>query len=564
MAEALLKIRGLHLAGGGARPEELLCGVSLEVERGRTFVLLGESGCGKTLTSLAVMRLLPPGLGIRSGSIRLDGVELLQLTERAMRAVRGRRIGMIFQDPQTSLNPVLSVGSQIDEVLRLRGVRGRAERRRRAVTLLDEVGIPDAARRVHEYPHQLSGGMKQRVMIAIALAGEPELLICDEPSTALDVTIQAQVLKLLRTLQERKHMAMLFITHDLGVAYRMAHRVGVMRFGRLVETAERDAFFDRPRHDYSRQLFADLPRRLPPRDMLPEPAADPAKKHPTLLEVRNLKIHFPIRKGALRRVVGQVKAVDGVSLDLRAGETLALVGESGCGKTTLGRGILQLEPCPAGSVHFDGVDLGTLSGARLRRRRRDFQIVFQDPFASMNPRMIISDIVEEGMLAQGLGGNREERLQRVEELLCQVELEAGHRSRYPHEFSGGQRQRICIARALAVEPRLLICDEPTSSLDMSVQAQILRLLLKLQEQRGLAYLFITHNLELVRCLAHHVAVMYRGCIVEHGPTARVMDTPQHAYTRELLSAVPIIGGAWVTTPPPAPPPGPGHPRPPTA
>ena len=547
-ASPLLEIRQLRLVSGGASPEELLGGVSLTVERGRTFVLLGESGCGKTLTSLAVMRLLPSGLHIASGSIRLEGTELLRLTERAMRTVRGQRIGMIFQEPQTSLNPVLTVGSQITEVLRLRGVpRGRACRDR-AVELLDEVGIPESRRRVSEYAHQLSGGMKQRVMIAIALAGEPDLLICDEPTTALDVTIQAQVLDLLRELQERKRMAMLFITHDLGVAYRMGHRIGVMRAGRLVETAERDPFFDEPRHEYSRQLFADLPRRLRPRGALPR-RGEGAERDTGLLEVRALKIYYPIRKGVLRRVVGHVKAVDGVSLQVRTGETLALVGESGSGKTTLGRGILQLEPGNGGGVYFDGVHLETLSGASLRSRRREFQIVFQDPFASMNPRRMISDIVEEGMLAQNIGGNREQRRQRVEELLHQVSLDPGHKFRYPHEFSGGQRQRICIARALAVEPRLLICDEPTSSLDMSVQAQILQLLLKLQEERGLSYLFITHNLELVRCLAHRVAVMYQGRIIEHGTTAQVMETPQHPYTRELLAAVPVIGGAWVRTPP---------------
>ncbi len=587
-------------------------GVSFSVGRGETFALLGESGCGKSMTALSIARLLPESGRIVSGAVRLDGQDLLQLPESAMRDVRGSRIGMIFQEPGTSLNPVMTVGAQVGEVLTQHTkLRGRAAQEK-VCDLLDSVGLPDPRSRVHEYPFQLSGGMKQRVMIALALACEPRLLIADEPTTALDVTIQAQVLALLRNLQRKMGMSILLITHDLGVVSEMAHHVAVMYAGEIVESAPRDAFFRNPAHPYSRKLFASMPDRQVRdrtlaviRGRVPslatefhgcrfadrcdfawdlcrttEPAWNaaesahgvrchlfgdarevPAKKtedfatgadlsaacgpvHPDtdmpLLTVDDLKVYFPIRKGIFKHVVGHVKAVDGVSLSLRAGRTLALVGESGSGKTTVGKGIVQLLPQTQGRVHFAGVDLASLSAGELRGRRRDFQIIFQDPYSSLNPRMRVVDIVEEGMVALGIGGNRQARLARVDSILAQVGLGAEMKYRYPHEFSGGQRQRIAIARALAVEPKMIVCDEPTSALDVSVQAQILNLLRDLQSRLCIAYLFITHNMSVVEYLADEVAVMYLGKIVEQGSAEEVLHRPQHAYTKALLSAVPRV------------------------
>ena len=587
-------------------------GVSFSVERGETFALLGESGCGKSMTALSIARLLPDAGQILAGSVRLDGQDLLQLPEAGMRDVRGSRIGMIFQEPGTSLNPVMTVGAQVAEVLHQHtALRGNAAQAK-VFELLDAVGLPDPKSRVHEYPFQLSGGMKQRVMIAQALACEPHLLIADEPTTALDVTIQGQVLALLRNLQKKMGMSILLITHDLGVVSEMAHHVAVMYAGEIVESAPREAFFRAPAHPYSRKLFASLPDRQARdrtlaviRGRVPSLATEfrgcrfadrcdfawdlcrstspgwsaaetghdvrchlfsekkeiPASTsnafaaaaglsaacgpvHPEtgtpLLTVDDLKIYFPIRKGILKHVVGHVKAVDGVSLSLRAGRTLALVGESGSGKTTVGKGIVQLLPLSGGSVRFAGIDLSSLSDAELRGRRRDFQIIFQDPYSSLNPRIRVLDIVEEGMIALGVGGDRLARAARVDAILAQVGLGAEMKYRYPHEFSGGQRQRIAIARALAVEPRLIICDEPTSALDVSVQAQILNLLRDLQSRLCIAYLFITHNMSVVEFLADDVAVMYLGKIVEQGNAEEVLGRPQHAYTRALLSAVPRV------------------------
>jgi peptide/nickel transport system ATP-binding protein len=507
----------------------------------------------------------------------------------------------------TSLNPVLTVGEQIGEVLRLHrdldGRRARSETRE----LLDAVGIPDPGHRIDDYPHNLSGGMKQRVMIAAALAGDPELLIADEPTTALDVTIQAQVLDLLKRLQRERNMAILLITHDLGIVSSMADRVAVMYAGHIVEEASRDAFFGQPRHPYSTRLFealpdiskreqrlAVIPGSVPPldedftgcrfagrcelawslcHDQVPRwvqvgqghgvrchradpqienetlmvPQREPSTQTPSrsslgaaLLEVVDLKVHFPIRKGLFKRVVGNVHAVDGVSLEIPAGHTLALVGESGCGKTTVGKGILRLLEPTGGSVRFDGQALEDLSLRELRARRSEFQVVFQDPFSSLNPRMLVGEIIEEGMQAQGVGADRNERRERVAQLLDHVGLPVAARDRYPHEFSGGQRQRIAIARALAVEPRLIVCDEPTSALDVSVQAQILNLLNRLQIELGLSYLFITHNIAVVGYLAHEVAVMYLGRIVEWGPVQRVLEQPAHPYTQALLESVPTV------------------------
>jgi peptide/nickel transport system ATP-binding protein len=612
MTTSLLKVENLQTsfatAGGTVRAVD---GVSFDIQRGQTFALLGESGCGKSMTALSMMRLVPEPAGrITQGAIRLNGDDLLQLPEVGMREIRGNRIAMIFQEPMTSLNPVLTIGEQIGESVRLHIGLKNAAAHARVLELLEAVGIPDPARRYHEYPHQLSGGMKQRIMIAIALAGEPDLLIADEPTTALDVTIQAQVLDLMRQLQKDTGMAILLITHDLGVVSEMADRVAVMYAGQIVEEANRAEFFTDPKHPYSRKLFESLPdikkrgQRLAVipgqvpslatefrscrfadrcefswdacRQQIPvwtqfidggvrcllheagqsvpdmqgdkkKPAAELTSDYESadkqgLLDVNGLKVHFPIHKGLLRRVVNHVKAVDDIDLLIPAGRTLALVGESGCGKTTVGKSILQLIRPTAGRVHFKQTELTGLSMKQLRPYRTDIQIIFQDPFSSMNPRMMVADIIEEGMITQGLGGDAHGRAQRIDELLGQVGLSPDIKHRYPHEFSGGQRQRICIARALAVEPKLIICDEPTSALDVSVQAQILNLLKDLQEALGLTFLFITHDLSVVEYLAHEVAVMYLGRIVEQGTVQEVMENPLHPYTKALLAAVPVIDG----------------------
>ncbi len=539
MSAVLLEVEDLAIHfGAEAHAVHAVDGLSFSVAAGETVVLVGESGSGKSMAALAITRLLPATARIVSGAVRLDGEDLFKLPEYRMRDVRGAAVGMIFQEPQSSLNPVMRIGAQIGEALvRHQGLRGAALRAR-IIELLEAVGIGDAAARLDEYPHQFSGGMKQRVMIAIALAADPRLLIADEPTTALDVTIQAQVLELIKAEQKRRGMGILFITHDLAVAYQIADRVLVMRHGRLVESGTRDAFYGSPQHAYSRQLFDALPswdKRVR------EGHAPTAAQAEPLLTVRDLAIEFPIRRGLFKRKVGALRAVDGVSLAVEKGRTLAIVGESGCGKTTMGKGILRLTPLAAGVVEFDGVDLATLDAAAMRRRRAQLQIVFQDPVASMNPRMVVGDIIKEGMVAQGIGASNSERDERVAELLGQVGLEIGHARRYPHEFSGGQRQRICIARALAVEPRLIVCDEPTSALDVSVQAQILALLRSLQERLGLSYLFVTHNIGVVAYIAHQVAVMRGGRIVEQGPVDEVLHRPRHEYTRQLLAAVPSIG-----------------------
>ena len=600
-AVPLVELKGLstHL-GSLTRPVRAVDDVSLRIHRGETFVLLGESGCGKSMIALSMMRLLPHSGRIAAGDVLLDGQSLRALSEAEMRAERGGRMGMIFQEPMTSLNPVMTVGEQVAEAVRLHDAENRNRARERVVELFRSVGIPDPERRVGEYPHQLSGGMKQRVMIAMALAGRPELLIADEPTTALDVTIQAQVLDLLKQLQRDTGMAILLITHDLGVVAEMADRVGVMYAGQLMEISDVDRFFQQPAHPYSRKLFRSVPKaenrglgldvipgivpalnqtfahcrfadrcelaRDSCRNSLPPWRGDPENGYrchlsademqdlgrsqnaapsagreggQALLDVHGLKVHFPIQKGVLRRVVGHVKAVDGVGLEIATGRTVALVGESGCGKTTVGKAILQLHRPTAGSILFDGTDLTELKGGELRRLRREFQIIFQDPASSMNPRMLVEDIIAEGLVAQGIGGNRVQRRTLVERLLGQVGMQASAASRYPHEFSGGQRQRIAIARALAVEPRLIVCDEPTSALDVSVQAQVLNLLKELQAELGLSYLFITHNISVVAYLAHEVAVMYLGRIVEYGDVEKVLNNPLHPYTTALLSAVPV-------------------------
>jgi peptide/nickel transport system ATP-binding protein len=597
----VLTVKNLRLGfTAGRQTLAAVDGISFAISKGETFALLGESGCGKSVTAQGIMRLLPAAGRVLTGSVQLDGEELLVLPEADMRRIRGGRMAMIFQEPATSLNPVLTVGRQIGEVLeRHRNLRGEAATGR-MLELLRQVGIADPERRLGEYPFQLSGGMKQRVMIAIALAGEPQLLIADEPTTALDVTVQAQILDLLAGLQAARGMGMLLITHDLGVVARMAHRIGVMYAGELVEVASREEFFTRPRHPYTQALFAALPEvsrrglklttipgQVPPLSAMPAgcrfadrcahvmphcrtvspdwrevgtghvvrchwtgEAADveitghaitelniePGRP---FLEMNQLKVHFPIRRGLFQRTVGHVRAVDGVSMAISAGRTLALVGESGCGKTTVGKALLQLIKPTDGSVKLGGSELVGMKPKRLRAARRHMQMVFQDPFASLNPRMRVGEIIAEGMTVLTLKVDTNAQREAVAALLKQVGLPDEAAGRYPHEFSGGQRQRIAIARALAVQPELLICDEPTSALDVSVQAQILNLLKSLQEELGVAYLFITHNFAVVEYLAHDVAVMYLGRIVEQGRAEEVLRSPKHPYTQALLSAVPV-------------------------
>ena len=549
----VLQVRGLRtVIDGSARSADgasmatalaVVDGIDFSLYPGETFAIVGESGCGKSITALSLMRLLPDAARVVAGQVLLQGEDLLALPESSMRQVRGRRMAMIFQEPATSLNPVLTLGTQLVEVIERHTALRALAARQQALAVLQQVGVPDAERRLGEYPFQLSGGLKQRVMIAMALATAPDVLVADEPTTALDVTIQAQVLSLLARLQRERGMAVLLITHDLAVVSQYAQRVGVMHAGKLVEVAACQTFFASPQHPYSQQLLAALPRTqaVPGPQREPWQNNDATTQPASLLQVDDLRVHYPIRAGLLRRTVASVRAVDGVSLSLQAGRTLALVGESGCGKTTVGKAILQLIDEASGQVMFDGLDLMQLRGEALRQRRSDFQIIFQDPYASLNPRMRVSDILAEGMQALGPRGLSEAELaQQVGRLLQQVGLPEEAGTRYAHEFSGGQRQRIAIARALAVKPRLIVCDEPTSALDVSVQAQILKLLLDLQRDTGVALLFISHNIAVVEQVADAVAVMYLGRIVEQGPVAAVLRQPRHPYTRALLAAVPTL------------------------
>jgi len=537
MSEILLGVDNLRVGfQQGADFIPAVNGIGFEIGRGETFALVGESGSGKSVTALSVLRLLPHNARIVSGSIRFGGRDLCKLPEYSLSGLRGRRIAIIFQDPMSSLNPVMTIGQQVGEVLRLhRGLKG-GDLRKRAVELLQQVGLPRPEQHYGEYPHQLSGGMRQRAMIAIALAGEPDLLIADEPTTALDVTIQAQILELLKRLQRETGMALWLITHNLGIVGEMADHVAVMREGVIVEAAERDAFFENPQHPYSWQLFDAMPSLESCR------GRTLTELPPPLLEVRDFRVYYPIKRGIFQRTVDHVRAVDGVSFSLPRGRTLALVGESGCGKTTLGKAMLNLIENHGGQVIFDGVDVTGSSGEERRKRCAAIQIIFQDPFAAMNPRMIVGEIVEEGMRALMPALSADERRERVESLLEAVGLPREARLRYPHEFSGGQRQRICVARALAVNPKLIVCDEPTSALDVSVQKQILALLRDLRERQQLSYLFISHDLAVVAELADQVAVMYRGKIVEMGSTEEVLFAPTHPYTQKLLQAAPRMPG----------------------
>jgi len=524
---ALLEVRDLSVRFGTPDGDvDAVRGVSFEVRRGETLALVGESGSGKSVTALSLLQLLPyPAARHPSGSIRLAGLELLGAPERTLESVRGDRIAMIFQEPMTSLNPLHRVGRQIGETLMLHKGLEREAARARAVELLEMVGIRDPAARLSSYPHELSGGQRQRVMIAMALANDPELLIADEPTTALDVTIQAQVLELLRDLKERLGMSLLLITHDLGIVRAVADRVCVMTDGEIVETSETRQLFEAPRHAYTRHLLAAEPSGEPPR-----PRADA----PVLLEARDLRVWFPEKRGVPRRTVSYLKAVDGVTLEAREGETLGIVGESGSGKTTLALALLRLQSS-RGAIRFRGRDLQGLRWRETRPLRREIQVVFQDPFGSLSPRMSVGEIVGEGLAIHRIG-DPAQREQRVIRALEEVGLDSASRHRYPHEFSGGQRQRIAIARAMVLEPRLVVLDEPTSALDRSVQAQIVDLLRALQQRHHLTYLFISHDLRVVRALCHHVIVMRDGVVVEHGAAARIFEQPQAAYTRALMAA----------------------------
>ena len=540
MSENILQVKNLTVSTGtGTKKTDIVNNISFTIERGETFVLLGESGSGKSITALSIMRLLPAAIKISDGSVILHTTNLFQLPENKMRKIRGAKIGMIFQEPQTSLNPVLTAGQQISETLRQHDNLSKKQCIKRSIELLDAVGIPDAERRINEYPHQFSGGMKQRIMIAIALAGKPDLLIADEPTTALDVTIQAQVLNLLRKLQSETGMSILFITHDIGVASQMADHIAVMQNGSIVELKTKKELFSNPENSYTQKLFDAIPS-WEKRTEENEIEEIERTERTSLLKVKDLKVYYPIRKGIFKRTIGHVRAVDSVTIDLHAGETVAIVGESGSGKTTMGKGILQLLEVTSGDITYQKTDLNKLDARSLRKLRSDIQIVFQDPYSSMNPRMMVNDIIQEGMLAQGVGESKKERDEHTVKLLEQVGLLPEYRFRYPHEFSGGQRQRICIARALAVKPKLIICDEPTSALDVSVQAQILSLLKDLQKEYQLGYLFITHNISVVEYIAHYVAVMYEGKIVEQGAVEKILKNPKNPYTKNLLSAVPRI------------------------
>jgi microcin C transport system ATP-binding protein len=525
----LLDVRDLSVTFdiGRGRTFTAVDHVSFTLEKGETLALVGESGSGKSVTALSVLQLLPyPHAKHPTGSIRFKGEELVGAPERRLRGVRGNRIAMIFQEPMTSLNPLHTIEKQIGETLRIhKGLSGNVARAR-IIELLRLVGLgAQAEKRLDAYPHQLSGGQRQRVMIAMALANEPDLLIADEPTTAVDVTIQAQLLKLLKELQERMGMAMLFITHDLNIVRKLAHRICVMQQGRIVETGAVHDVFTKPQHDYTRHLLAAEPKG--------EPAPPPAQAR-TVLAARDVRVWFPIKAGVLRHTVGHVKAVDGVDVTLREGHTLGVVGESGSGKTTLGLALLRLE-ASTGTIEFDGRASQDLRASELRPMRKEMQIVFQDPFGSLSPRLSVSEIIEEGLRIHKIG-SPEEREAMIIEALNEVRLDPETRHRYPHEFSGGQRQRVAIARALVLKPRLVVLDEPTSALDMSVQAQIVDLLRELQEKYRLAYLFISHDLRVVRALADEVMVLKDGKVVERGASAQVFEQPREAYTRALMAA----------------------------
>jgi microcin C transport system ATP-binding protein len=527
-SEPLLSIRDLSIAFGHRAREVLAVDrVSFDIRKGETMALVGESGSGKSITALSVMKLLPyPAAHHPSGSIKFQGRELLTMSEQQIRDVRGNDITIIFQEPMTSLNPLHTIEKQIREILSLHQGLNASAARAKIIELLGQVGIPDPAGRLGSYPHQLSGGQRQRVMIAMALANKPDLLIADEPTTALDVTVQAQILKLLKDIQTQLGMSMLFITHDLGIVRKLADRVCVMQRGKIVEQGEVERVFTAPEHPYTRALLAAEPK---PDPALPRPDA------PIVIETKDLKVWFPVKRGVMRKVVGHIKAVDGVSIELRKGETLGVVGESGSGKTTLGLAILRLISS-TGPIVFMGHAIEGLKFKQMRPFRHDMQIVFQDPYGSLSPRMAVSDIVEEGLWVHHPGLSRTEREQRVVAALTDVGLDPATRFRYPHEFSGGQRQRIAVARALALEPTFIVLDEPTSALDMLIQSQMVDLLRDLQKRHDLTYMFISHDLRVVAALASRLLVMRNGKMVEEGAAAELFKAPKTEYTRALFAA----------------------------
>jgi microcin C transport system ATP-binding protein len=503
-------------------------GTSFDIEKGKTLALVGESGSGKSVTALSILQLLPYPLARHpaGSSVKFRGEELIGADKRALRRVRGNKISMIFQEPMTSLNPLHTVEKQINETLFLHKGMSKSAARERTLELLDLVGIRDAESRLNAYPHELSGGQRQRVMIAMALANEPDLLIADEPTTALDVTIQAQILKLLKDLQQKFGMALLLITHDLGIVRKMADEICVMTQGEIVETGTPDKIFTSPQHEYTRKLLAAEPKGDPlPADL----------SAPVVMSGEDIKVHFPIRKGLFKRTVDYIRAVDGISLSVRAGHTIGVVGESGSGKTTLGMALLRLVGSN-GSITFNGQSIQGLGSRELRPLRREMQVVFQDPFGSLSPRLSIGQIIEEGLKIHDLGGNEQEREQLIVDALREVGLDPESRHRYPHEFSGGQRQRVAIARAMVLKPDFVVLDEPTSALDMSVQAQIVDLLRDLQARHNLAYLFISHDLKVVRALADEVMVMREGVVVEQGTAEQIFNAPQNPYTQALIKA----------------------------
>ena len=530
--------------------------VSFDIAPRETVAIVGESGSGKSVTALSIMRLIPQEIGRVEGRVMLAGRDLLALPEASMTSIRGNDVAMIFQEPMTSLNPVLTIGFQIAEALIQHRGLSRAAAEAETIRLLDRVRIPAATSRFHEHPHRFSGGMRQRVMIAMALACRPKLLIADEPTTALDVTIQAQILELLKELQQEEGMSILFITHDMGVVAEIADRTVVMYGGQAVETDATTRVFAAPSHPYTRALLAAVPRlgsmdgrtrpmRFPIVDKVTGTSDEPVETPDTvstaerpLLEVSGLTTRFPIRSGLFGKVSGRVHAVENISFTLRAGETLALVGESGCGKSTTGRSILRLLEPDSGTVLVDGQDVLAMNGRALRDFRKQMQIVFQDPFASLNPRMSVGTAIAAPLLANGLATAAQAR-DKVADLLVRVGLTADMAARFPHEFSGGQRQRICIARALALGPKLIVADEAVSALDVSVKAQVVNLMLDLQASMGLAYLFISHDIAVVERMSHRVAVMYLGEIVEIGPRTALFGNPQHPYTKKLMAAVPV-------------------------
>lgn len=531
----LLKVENLHVSFHTRDGElEAVRGISFEVKKGETLGIVGESGSGKSVTARSILQLLPsPPSFLKSGSITFQGEELTTKTEKEMQAVRGRDIGMIFQDPMTSLNPTMRIGPQIAESLIKRKQLSKEEAKQQAIDLMKLVGIQHSEERYQQYPHEFSGGMRQRVIIAIALASQPALLIADEPTTALDVTIQAQILHVMKDIQKRFGTSIIFITHDLGVVAGMCDRVVVMKEGKIVESNTTEELFERPQHAYTQQLLNALPRLHEKKKNKKDFDAIHTENHTPLLEVKSLSQHFQVGKGHV------LKAVDQIDFLIKRGETLGLVGESGSGKSTTGRAILRLTEPTNGDILFQGIPVNRLSKKEMKKMRRHMQMIFQDPYSSLNPRFKVLDIIGQALDLHKLSSSNAERRKRVEELLEMVGLEPSHADRYPHEFSGGQRQRIGIARALAVEPQLIVCDEPLSALDVSIQAQIVRLLEDLQKKLGLTYLFIAHDLSMVKHISDRVAVMYGGKIVELAESEELYNNPQHAYTKSLLAAIPI-------------------------